>query len=90
VTVRHRSLTFKGFGNLDATILFSVSLTRMPILDNRHVEPDGGYYALPDDDAATATGLVWRNAIVHMFSSRHPDEVCSEIAANIERYDAGD
>lgn len=83
VSVLHPSMRFRGFANPDTTVLFPISPTRLLVLDNRHNEPDGQYHLLADDDPAPANGLVWRNAIEHMFSARHPDEVCAEIAATI-------
>ena len=56
---------------------FPLSPTRMLLMDHRHSEPDGAFYPLRHDPAAD-NGLTWRNAIDHMFSPRHPHQVCAE------------
>ncbi|MGO4409444.1 MULTISPECIES: DUF4238 domain-containing protein [unclassified Brevundimonas] len=79
VTITHPSLEFRGLGDPETTISFPISPTRMLVMDNRHNEPNGVYYSLADDSAASQNLLVWRNAIEHMFSHRHTDEVCAEL-----------
>lgn len=86
VTITHPSLEFRGIRDPETTISFPISPTRMLVLDNRHSEPDGVYYELADDNAAAQNLLVWRNAMEHMFSHRHTDEVCAELVANEDRF----
>ena len=86
VTITHPSLEFRGIRDPETTISFPISPTRMLVLDNRHSEPDGVYYELADDNAAAQNLLVWRNAMEHMFSHRHTDEVCAEFVANEDRF----
>lgn len=86
VTITHPSLEFRGIRAPETTISFPISPTRMLVLDNRHSEPDGVYYELADDNAAAQNLLVWRNAMEHMFSHRHTDEVCAEFVANEDRF----
>jgi hypothetical protein len=81
VTILHPSLRFRGIKDPDTTIILPLSPTRSLVLDNRHSEPDGAYYALPNGSPASANLLVWRNAMDYMFSSRHPDEVSAEMLA---------
>lgn len=86
VTITHPSLEFRGIRDPETTISFPISPTRMLVLDNRHSEPDGVYYELADDNAAAQNLLVWHNAMEHMFSHRHTDEVCAEFVANEDRF----
>lgn len=86
VTITHPSLEFRGIRDPETTISFPISPTRMLVLDNRHSEPDGVYYELADDNAAAQNLLAWRNAMEHMFSHRHTDEVCAEFVANEDRF----
>jgi hypothetical protein len=82
VTITHPSLEFRGINDPETMITLPISPTRALLLDNRHNEPDGVYYTLPDDNPAAINLLIWRNAMDHMFSSRHPDEVCSELTSD--------
>lgn len=74
----------RGLTHPEAMVTFPLSPTRVLMMDNRHNEPDAQFYPLRHDPAATNV-LVWRNAIEHMFSARHPDEVCAEMVADAER-----
>lgn len=85
VTVLHPSLEFRGLRDPDTTINFPISPTRMLVLDNRHGEPDGVSYPLKDGNPAAQNLLTWRYAMEHMFSPRHPDEVCAELVADEAR-----
>lgn len=83
VTVLHPSLQFRGLKDAETSVLFPLSPTRIAFFDNRMAEPDGQYYQV------RARGeehnmLIWRNAIEHMFSHRHTDEVCAEMLAAAE------
>jgi hypothetical protein len=49
---------------------------------NRHNEPDGGCYR--SADIASLNGLLWQEAIDHMFSPRHPDIVCHGMLNSVE------
>jgi len=84
VVLLHPSLGFKGFKNPETAVVFPLSPTRVLFLDNRHSEPDGQYYPFAES-VAGLNGLLWRYSIEHMFSSRHPDQVCSEMCENAER-----
>lgn len=84
VNILHPSLDFKGLSNPDTVLSFPLSPTRILMMDNRHSEPNGAYYAL-SHDPAVENGLAWRNAIDHMFSPRDPIQVCAEIIADAER-----
>lgn len=84
VMFTHPSLQFKGIDNPETIVSFPLSPTRILMMDHRHGEPNGAYYPLRHDPA-NQNGLIWRNAIDHMFSPRHPDQVCAEINANAER-----
>jgi hypothetical protein len=85
VTIIHPSLTFKGIGDPETMVIFPLSPTRMLVLDNRKDDPDGAYYALKDENPAPFNSLIWRNAIDHMFSSRHTDQVLREINADADQ-----
>lgn len=88
VSVTHPSLRFRGLKDPETTISFPISPTRMLVLDNRHGEPDGVYYPLKDDNPSAENLLIWRNALEHMFSPRHPDGVCAELLADEARFAA--
>ena len=84
VMVMHPELRFRGFRNKDSFVVFPLSPTRALHLDNRHSEPDAQFY----DASKTAVGLnglLWRESIDSVFSSRHPDQVCAEILADAEQ-----
>ncbi|WP_368389280.1 DUF4238 domain-containing protein [Mesorhizobium sp. LMG 17147] len=83
VTFIHPSLKFRGLKNEETSVMFPLSPTRILYLDNRQSEPDAQYYAL-GGKGESQNLLIWRNAIEHMFSHRHPDEVCSEMLADAE------
>lgn len=87
VTITHPSLKFKGIGDPETMINFPLSPTRMLVLDNHKDEPDGTYYRLKDENPAPLNLLIWRNAIDHMFSSRHTDEVLRELDADAMAYE---
>ena len=84
VIVLHPSLRFRGFKDPETTVMFPLSPTRVLLMDNRHSEPDGHYYPV-NDCTPIVNGLLWRDAIDRMFSSRHPDYVCAEIVLDAER-----
>ncbi len=86
VTITHPTLKFKGIGDPETTVNFPLSPTRMLVLDNRKDEADGAYYALKDENPAPINLLIWRNAIDHMFSSRHTDEVLWELDADAAKF----
>lgn len=81
VTIIHPSMSFEGISDPDTAIIFPISPTRSLRLDNRHNEPDGVYYAPPDDHHALTNALVWKNSLQYMFSPRNPIDVCREINA---------
>ena len=74
----------RGLKHPEALVAFPLSPTRVLMMDNRHSEPDAQFYPLKHGPAPTNI-VVWRNAIEHMFSPRHPDEVCAELVADAER-----
>ena len=80
VMVAHPSMKFRGFKDPESIVIFPLSPTRVLLLDHRHSEPDARYYPLAHHPGIT-NGLIWRNAIDHMFSPRHPDIICAEIDA---------
>jgi len=80
-------LKFKGLRDPTTTLLFPVSPTRVLFMDNRLGEPDGHYY--PAIDPPSVNSMFWRESIDHMFSSRHPDEVCWEMDASARRMGFG-
>src|SRR5258707_2926958 len=80
----HRERRFRGFRTPDTTVVLPLSPTRLLWLDNRHHEPDGQYYPLKDN-GASMNGLLWRNSIEYMFSSRTTDQVCAEMVEDAER-----
>jgi hypothetical protein len=84
VTFLHPSLIFQGIKNPDTTILFPLSPTRVLSMDNRHDQPDAHYYPLKGSPATTNL-LIWRNAIDHLFSPRHPDLICTELVQDAEQ-----
>jgi hypothetical protein len=84
VTIMHPSLQFRGLKNSETTVTFPLSPTRILIMDNRHGEPDAQYYPLRQGPGSL-NGLIWRNAIEHMFAPRHPDIICGEMLADAER-----
>lgn len=88
VSVTHPSMQFRGLKDPDTMISFPISPTRMLVMDHLHDEPDGVYYPLKDDNASADNLLTWRNALEHMFSPRHPDEVCAELLADEARFAA--
>ncbi|WP_046479711.1 DUF4238 domain-containing protein [Candidatus Filomicrobium marinum] len=75
---------YGGLKHPDAMVTFPLSPTRVLMMDNRHNEPDAQFYPLKNLAAATNM-LIWRNAIEHMFSPRHPDKVGAEMIADAER-----
>jgi hypothetical protein len=76
----------RGLEHPDAMVTFPLSPTRVPIMDNRHSEPDAQFYPLKHDPASINM-LIWRNAIEHMFASRDPHEVCAEMIADANARD---
>jgi Protein of unknown function (DUF4238) len=84
VMIMHPSLKFRGLKNPETTVSFPLSPTRILFMDNRHGEPDSQYYPLRQDPGSL-NGLIWRNAIEHMFAPRHPDIICADILADAER-----
>ena len=84
VMFMHPSLKFLGLSDPETIVMFPLSQTRILTMDHRHSEPDSCYYPLRHDPART-NGLIWRDAIDHMFSSRHPDIICAEMLADAER-----
>ena len=80
----HPSLRFKGLKAPETMILFPLSPTRVLFMDNHHNEPDG--QSCTSGDVPRLNSLLWREAIDHMFSSRHPDKVCREIADGAEAF----
>ena len=86
VTITHPTLKFKGIGDPETMVNFPISPTRMLVLDNQKGEPDGAYYALQEENPAPINLLIWRNAIDHMYSSRHTDEVLRELDADAAKY----
>lgn len=74
----------RGLEHPETMVTFPLSPTRVLIMDNRHNEPDSRFYPLKHDPASTNM-VIWRNAIEHMFSPRHPDQVCAEMIADAER-----
>jgi hypothetical protein len=83
VTIMHPSLKFRGLKNPETTVGFPLSPTRILMMDNRHGEPDSQYYPLRQDDLGSLNGLIWRNAIEHMFTPRHPAIICGEIMRDL-------
>lgn len=84
VMFTHPSLKFKGLNDPETIVSFPLSPTHILMMDHRHGEPNGAYYRLRHDPASDNL-LTWRNAIDHMFSPRHPDQVCAEMLADAER-----
>lgn len=84
VTIVHPSLRFRGISDPQTIVMFPLSPTRMLTMDHLHNEPRDAYYNLADDGAAQNI-LIWRGANEHMFSSRHPDEVCRDFLRSEER-----
>ena len=76
----------RGNAGPETMITLPTSPTRALALDNRHNEPNGAYYALVDGNPAPTNFLIWRNAMDHMFSPRHPDEVCAEMLADADNF----
>lgn len=74
----------RGLKHPETIVTFPLSPTRVLIMDNRHSEPDAQFYPLKHSPACT-NALIWRNSIEYMFSSRHPDEVCTEILVDAEQ-----
>lgn len=74
---------FRGMKHPDTMVTFPLSPTRILMMDNRHSEPDARYYPLQGGPGAF-NNLIWRNAIDHMFTPRHPDEVIGEMMAEAE------
>ncbi len=83
VAFHHPSLQFKGIRDSQTFVSFPLSPTRILMMDHRHDQPSGRYYSLSHSGASTNT-LTWRNSIEHMFSSRHPEEVCQEMVDDAE------
>lgn len=84
VTFVHPSLKFRGLRNPETRVLFPISPKRLLMMDNRVGEPDGLYYPLTGS-AAPFNLLLWREAIGHIFSSRHTGLVCAELIEDAER-----
>jgi hypothetical protein len=73
---------FRGLKDPGILVTFPISPTRLLLMDRRHSEPDSNFYESKGHEGSNT--LVWRNAINHMFSPRHPNEVCAEIVADGE------
>lgn len=89
VTLIHPSLRFRGLSDPETMVSFPLSPTRILCMDHRHGEPANVYYPLQGNGAAQNL-LTWRGAIDHMFTSRHPDDVCRDLVEEEERSMAGD
>lgn len=87
VTFLHPSLQFKGVNNLDTSVTFPISPTRLLTMDHLHGEPANAYYQLQGNGAAQNL-CIWRGANEYMFSRRHPDEVSAEMIELAERLEA--
>jgi hypothetical protein len=83
VMIVHPSLKFRGLKTPETTVTFPLSPTRILIMDNRLGEPDAQYYPLRQGPGSL-NGLIWRNAIEHMFAPRHPAFICGEMLADAE------
>ena len=81
ITFAHPSMTFRGIGNRDTIVMFPLSPTRILMMDHKHEEPSDRYHPIRQSLSAMNL-LIWRGAIEHIFSYRHPDEVCRELVAN--------
>jgi hypothetical protein len=84
VTAIHPTLDFQGFANPQTMVIFPLSPHRLLIMDHRKEESPDQYYEAGDALPSWNT-ILWRNAIEHMFCSRHPDEVLAEIDADAKR-----
>lgn len=87
VTLIHPSLRFRGLSDPETIVTFPLSPTRLLHMDHLHGEPANVYYSLIDNGAAQNL-LIWRGANEHMFSSRHPDDVCRDFLSAEERISA--
>jgi hypothetical protein len=76
--VLHPELGFCGFKNPESTVCFPLSPTRILMFDNRHSELANQYYPLRSS-VADINLMMWRESIEHLFSPRHPDEICLEL-----------
>ena len=83
VIVVHPDLRFRGFRNKEAMVIFPLSSTRTLVMDNRHSESNAQFYD-GTQTAASQNGLLFRDSLKCMFSSRNPDLVCAEIVQNAE------
>ncbi|MFQ6310104.1 DUF4238 domain-containing protein [Lysobacter capsici] len=84
ITFLHPSGEFRGVNNVDSSVLFPISPKRLLVFDNLMSEPANQYYQL-QECAAPQNALLWRHAMAHIFSHRHPDEVYAEISDFAER-----
>jgi hypothetical protein len=78
VAVMHPELGFRGFRNPQTLVVFPLSPTRVLVMDNRKSEPDGQYYI--EANPGVLNVLLWRESIDLMYTHRHPDLVCAEMA----------
>ena len=80
----HPSGRFHGLKNPKTQMMFPLSPKRLLVMDWCLDEPDGLYYPLVGSPAPLNI-LLWREAIGHMFSSRHPHLVCAELVEHAEQ-----
>lgn len=84
VMILHPSLTFRGLNDPETSVNFPLSPTRVLCMDHLHTEPASQYYPLRSGPGSLNT-LIWRNAIEHMFTHRHPNIVGAEMVSEAER-----
>lgn len=89
ITFLHPDLRFRGIKNLETSVIFPISPTRVLCMDHRHGEPANEYYAAQYNGAAINM-LVWNEALEFMFSPRDPHGVCRQILKLEEKIAAGE
>lgn len=79
VRVQHQSKKVFGVGTTDTVISFSLSPTRILIMDDQHQEPANQYYPLKPDNIGAFNYGIWHAGSRFMVTSRPMPEVLSEI-----------
>jgi hypothetical protein len=86
VTVFNRNHKAFGLATPGTSIYFPLCPTRVLVMDDDRVQPNGLYHPLLDDTRSSVpfNKAAWHHAKRFMISPRHTDEVCAELLAEHE------
>ena len=74
-----------GLKTKGTIIMFSLSPTRVLVMDDRHDQPNGRYYPLGNHGPGPLNLALWRSAENFMISPRNTDYVCAEMVLWADR-----